>query len=300
MQDRDWDDLRYFLAVGRTGSLSGAARRLGVNHSTVLRRLGSLEQQLGVRLFERTPSGYFMTAAGEELRTRLGNVDEQIESAQRHVAGRDTELSGIIRITTTDTLAFGLLTPLFVEFGHLHPGIELQVCINNAFSSLSKREADIAVRPSNQPPQHLVGRRAGRLASSVYGSADYLRHAPRTDRLAEHAWVGFDDSLAHLGQAQWMEQHVPADRVVYRVNSLAGMTQAVVHGAGLGLLLDVLAESHGTLERVVPAIGALDTDVWILMHPDLRSTARFKAMNEFLYARLFNHPRLRRLSAADH
>lgn len=293
MQDRDWDDLRYFLAVARAGSLSGAARRLGVNHSTVLRRLGSLEQQLGVRLFERTPSGYFMTAAGEELRNRLGNVDEQIESAQRRVAGRDAELSGVIRVTTTDTLAFGLLTPLFVEFRTLHPGIELQVFINNAFSSLSKREADIAVRPSNLPPQHLLGRRVGRLGSSVYGSADYLSEAPGADRLAEHAWIGFDDSLAHLGQAQWMEQQVPADRVVYRVNSLFGMAQAVLHGAGLGLLLDLLAEPHGKLQRIGPAIGALDTDVWILMHPDLRSSARFKAMNDFLYERLADHPRLR-------
>lgn len=293
MQDRDWDDLRFFMAVARAGSLSAAARRLEVNHSTVLRRLGSLELQLGVRLFERTPTGYFMTAAGEELRNRLGNLDEQIESAQRHVAGRDTELSGIIRITTTDTLALGLLTPLFVEFGKLHPAIELQVIINNAFSSLSKREADIAVRPSNLPPPHLIGRRAGRLGSSIYGAAPYLRNAPASDRLGDHAWVGFDDSLAHLSQAQWMEQQVPAGRVVYRVDSLAGMAQAVLHGAGLGLLLDVLAEPHAALERIGPSIASLDTDVWILMHPDLRSTARFKAMNEFLYARLADDPRLR-------
>ncbi len=162
MQDRDWDDLRYFLSVGRQGSLSAASKQLNVNHSTVLRRIASLEHKLGVRLFERHPTGYVMTLAGEELRARLANVADQIESAQRQLSGRDIALSGSIRITTTDTLAHGLLTPYFAKFRRVQPGIQLQLTMSNAFFSLSKREADVAIRPSNTPPENLIGRRVGR------------------------------------------------------------------------------------------------------------------------------------------
>ncbi|WP_240531279.1 LysR family transcriptional regulator [Variovorax boronicumulans] len=161
MQDTDWDDFRVFLAVGQAGSLSGAARQLGVNHSTVLRRLGALEARMAVRLFDRLPTGYAMTLTGEALRERLQGVGEQIDAAQRHLMGLDLRLTGVIRITSTDTFMAGLLGPILADFRALHPGIELQVVMNNLFLSLTKREADVAIRPTNAPPDHLVGRRAG-------------------------------------------------------------------------------------------------------------------------------------------
>ncbi|AXK39955.1 LysR family transcriptional regulator [Crenobacter cavernae] len=291
MQDRDWDDLRYFLAVARTGSLSGAAKYLGVNHSTVLRRLASLEDALGVRLFGRTPAGYVMTPAGEELRERLKQVAEQIESAQRYVAGRDAELSGAIRLTSTDTLLSGLLTPYLIEFQRRHPRIELQVVSSNAFSSLTKREADVAVRPSNAPPENLVGRAAGRLASAVYGAAAYLES--RSAELdGEHRWVGFDDSLRHLNQAKWMEKHVPPEHIVYKADSLVGMVDAVRHGAGLGVLLCLLVDGQPGMVRLGEDLPALDTRVWVLTHPDLRFVARIKALSDFLIAGLGADPRV--------
>lgn len=286
MQDTDWDDLRVFLAVGRAGSLSGAARELNVNHSTVLRRIGALEARMGVRLFDRLPAGYAMTMAGEALRDRLHGVGEQIDAAQRQLMGLDLRLTGVIRITSTDTFMSGLLGPILADFRALHPGIELQVVMNNLFLSLTRREADVAIRPTNAPPEHLVGRRAGRLQTAVYASRAYLARNAQKTRLAEHDWIAPDEGLSHLMQARWLREHVPPERIAARIDSLVGMTQLVKRGMGMGMLLCMLADAEEELVRVEPPMEALDTQVWVLTHPDLKEVARIKAFTDFAYARL--------------
>jgi DNA-binding transcriptional LysR family regulator len=188
MRDVDWDDLRFFLAVSERGSISAAAKLLNVNHSTVLRRLASLEKRLGSRLFDRLPDGYEMTAQGEQLRNQLRGVSEQIESAQRSLSGRDLNLSGAIRITTTDTLIRGLLMPYLAEFHDLNPATQIEIVINNAFLSLTRREADVAVRPSNTVPENLVGRRVGRLRTAIYASRNYLKKNAKKKEWAAHNW----------------------------------------------------------------------------------------------------------------
>ena len=125
MQEIDWDDLRFFLAVAAKGSISGAARDLRTTHSTVLRRLANLDEKLGARLFERLPAGYTMTAAGAQLRERLAGITQQIEAAQRQLSGLDTRPSGTLRVTSTDTLMQGLLVPLFAEFRKAQPECNL-------------------------------------------------------------------------------------------------------------------------------------------------------------------------------
>src|SRR5258705_3232848 len=160
-----------------------------VNHSTVLRRLASLEKRLGARLFDRLPNGYQLTAQGEELRNQLRSVSEQIESAQRSLSGRDLNLSSAIRITTTDTLIHGLLMPYLAEFRALNPAIQMEMVINNTFLNLTRREADVAVRPSNSVPENLVGRRAGRLRTAVYASKSYLKKKEKKKEWAAHDWV---------------------------------------------------------------------------------------------------------------
>ncbi|QOF79095.1 LysR family transcriptional regulator [Variovorax sp. 38R] len=286
MQDTDWDDFRVFLAVGQAGSLSGAARQLGVNHSTVLRRLGALEARMAVRLFDRLPAGYAMTLAGEALRERLQGVGEQIDAAQRHLMGLDLRLTGVIRITSTDTFMSGLLGPILADFRALHPGIELQMVMNNLFLSLTKREADVAIRPTNAPPDHLVGRRAGRLQTAVYASKAYLAKHPAKTSFAAHDWVAPDEGLSHLMQAKWLREQVPPARIAARVDSLVGMTQLVKRGMGLGMLLCMLADAEDELVQVEPPREALDTQVWVLTHPDLKEVARIKAFTDFAYTRL--------------
>jgi DNA-binding transcriptional LysR family regulator len=295
MQDIDWDDLRYFLAVAHAGSLSGAATSLHVNHSTVLRRLRGLQQRLGVRLFERVPTGYAMTAAGEALAERLSGVGERIDAAQRQLSGLDLRLSGTIRLTSTDTLMHGLLMPYLAEFRHLHPSIRLELVVNNTFLSLTRREADVAVRPSNKPPEHLIGRRIGHIQTAIYAGGAYFGKkvkktaSPATDEKLDWSvfdWVVPDESLAHLAQAKWVRKHVPAEKVAVQSASLVGMAEAVREGMGLGLLLCLLAEQRREFVRVAGPFEEMNTQVWVLTHPDLASVARIKALTDFLYERL--------------
>jgi DNA-binding transcriptional LysR family regulator len=294
MQDLDWDDLRYFLAVSRAGSLSGAAKKLGVNHSTVLRRLSGLEARLDVRLFERFQTGYAMTAAGEDLHARLEPLAEQIEALERQLGGLNAALTGTIRITSTDTMVHGLLTPSLAQFRRAHPGIQLQVVVNNTFLNLTKREADVAVRPSNQPPDNLVGRPVGAIQTAVYASKKYLSESAKAGLAATdwaaHPWVALDEGLSHVAQARWFASHVPPERAALRADSLLGMVDAVREGIGLGMLLCLLAEREDDLVRLAPPPRELDTQVWVLTHPDLRRVQRVKALTDHLYETLQRHP----------
>ena len=286
MHDLDWDDLRFFLAVSEHGSISAAAQLLNVNHSTVLRRLAALEKRLGARLFDRLTDGYEITPQGEELRNQLRGVGEQIETAQRSLSGRDLALHGVIRITTTDTLMHGLLMPCLAEFRALHSAIQLEIAVNNTFLSLTRREADVAVRPSNSVPENLVGRRVGRLRTAIYASKSYLKRNGKKKDWAAHDWVAPDEALSHLAQAKWMRENIPEVRLAVRVDTLLGMVAAVRNGMGLGLLLCFLADDEKDLVRLAEPANELDTDLWILSHPALKGVARIKALTDFLNDKL--------------
>ena len=288
----DWADLQYFTAVVRSGSIAGAARALRVNHSTVLRRIASLEAALGVRLFDRLPGGYALTTAGNELNEHLAGLDKQVDAAQRHLTGRDAAITGTIRLTTTDTLLHGLLMPVLARFHAAHPAVQVQVAINNDFASLTRREADVALRGSNKPPANLLGRRVGDIRTALYASRAYLKSLGRGHSEADYRWIGLDESLAHLEQARWLRRHVAPERVVLRVDSLVGMVDAVAHGVGVALLLCPLADARSEFVQLAPPDPAFDTQVWILTHPDLRQVARVRAFTQFVFDALSTDVRL--------
>jgi len=275
----NWNDLRVFLAVARAGSLSGAAEELGVNHSTVFRRIGAFETELGVRLFERLQNGYLLTPAGEELRDGALRIEEEIAGLSRKVTGQDLRLSGTVRVTTIDMLALGLLPRHLAAFHAAFPGIEVDLVIDNATLSLSRREADIALRVGNTPPETLVGRRAGRLVFAVYRSADYCAHSPETD-LAQHDWIGFDSE--HAALARRFAAYLPEARPILRTNSVAAALAATQAGIGLAILPCGLADLEPDLVRVAPVPDDFTLDLWLLTHEDLRQTARIRAFLDFL------------------
>jgi DNA-binding transcriptional LysR family regulator len=215
-------------------------------------------------------------------------VEDGIDAAQRQLSGLDTALTGIIRITTTDTLARGLLIARLAAFRAQHPGIELQLVVNNTFSSLTKREADVALRGTNDPPGHLLGRLAGRMETALYASRAYWRTHRRIKEPAAHAWVAPDESLAHLAQARWVATQVPNAQIAMRVDSLSAMVESVRAGVGVGFLLCFLGDRERDLVRVAEPMATLDTQLWILTHPDLRRVARIRAFTEFLYESLSN------------
>jgi DNA-binding transcriptional LysR family regulator len=276
-----WDDLRYVLAVAEAGSLAGAARTLGVNHTTVLRRVGRFEAGLGLRLFERLPTGYALTAGGEELVAAARSIDGSVTALERKLAGQDLRLVGTLRLTTTDTLMASVLPPVLAAFRAEHPGIGLEISVSNLMANLTKRDADVAIRPAKEPPETLVGRRAAGVAFAVYGAQGYLAGRDEVGDLAGQIWVGPDDSLAGTSVARWMRSALPGACVAVRADSFVAMRQAAAAGLGLVALPCYLGDTSDGLRRVLPLVPELATELWVLTHEDLRRTARVRVFTEF-------------------
>lgn len=281
----DWNALRSFLAIARTGSLQGAARALGVNHSTVFRRLNALETRLGVRLFDRSPRGYALTVAGEHMLASAERVEDEILGLERRLLGGDVRLAGTLRVTTTDTLVHGLLGPHLRAFRAAYPEIELELITGNAMFDLSKREADVALRPSRHPGDAMVGRKLAAIAVALYGARAYLADRGRPASAAElagHALITGDASLAHLPATRWLGSHASAGAPVLRCNSWLSQFAAARAGLGLATLPCFLGDGAPELVRVLPPDPALAGELWLVTHPDLRRTARVRAFMETL------------------
>ncbi|HEY7811087.1 MAG TPA: LysR family transcriptional regulator [Allosphingosinicella sp.] len=287
-----WDDLLYVLSVGRSGSLSGAARSLKVNHSTVFRRIGAIEEQLGVRLFDRRRDGYAPTAAGEAVIQLAGRLDEDVLALERQLAGEDLRPSGTVRVTTTDTM-IATVTPLCGRFRQIYPEICVELITGNEFLNLSRRDADVALRPSLKPPENLHGRRLSGIAFAIYGAPSYLASAGGADLSRAHQWIGLDDSLSHLSVHRWIADNVSADRIGFKASSFNAVAQAARSGMGLAVLPCYLAEDEGGLQRIGDPLPDVSTDFWLLVHEDLRRTARVRAFIDFISAEMIKlRPRM--------
>jgi DNA-binding transcriptional LysR family regulator len=287
----EWDDLRVVLAVFREGTLSGAARHLGVTHSTVFRRLGAIETRMGARLFERFRDGYVPTPVGETAAEAAGRLEDEILRLERKVAGQDLSPAGTVRIATTDTLATILLRHL-PAMRTLHPEIRLEIAISNAMANLTRREADIAVRPTPDPPEILVGRRIADIAHAIYGSRTYLSRHPR-ENLSAHDWIALDDALASTVIARWMHENLRAANISCRVDALPALRDAALAGLGLALLPCYLGDSASGLRRLTPkALAQPRSALWLLTHEDLRRVARIRATLDFLAEALASERRL--------
>ncbi len=280
-----WDDLRVFLAIARGGSLAAAARTLGVNHSTVFRRLNAFEAAVGVRLFDRQPEGYAVTAEGAEMLVRAARIEDEVLALDRELSGRDLRLEGTVRVTTPDTVALGLLPPHLARLRRAQPGIEIELAVSNQIYNLSKREADVAIRPAKAPEGAMVGRRLAGIAFAAYGARSYLgtAAAPKSpEELAAHPRVGPDESLADTAAARWLRTHAPDAAVACRCDSLMAQVHAVRAGVGLGLLPCFLADPDPALVRLPLPAPEMETGLWLLTHEDLRRTARIRAVLDFL------------------
>jgi DNA-binding transcriptional LysR family regulator len=275
------------------GSMSAAASELGINHATVVRRVASLQQSTSSTLLERHPTGYSPTLAGQELLANLAGIEARIDASSGRTRGIDDDVRGLIRLTTTDTLVRGLLSPYLQRFCAQHPAVRLQVVVNNNFLSLTRREADVAIRGSNRPPENLVGRRVGDIQTAPYAAQTYLDSVPgRHKSITELDWVAPDDSLSHLAQAAWLRRNVDPDRISISVDSLVGMADAAVNGLGAAMLLCPLGDARPELVRLGDPDPQLNTQIWILTHPDLRQVARVRAFSQFMFEALSSDARL--------
>ena len=277
-----WDDFRYVKAIADTRSLGGAAELLGVNHSTVFRRLGQIEQQLGSRLFERGRAGYAPTACGEQMVELAERMGEDIVAFERKATGQDLRPSGELRITTSDVVLLHLLGDVLIGFRRAYPEIVLDIVVSNQRLNLSKRDADVAVRATYHNPDPLAGSNVARIAWAVFGPAALAAQGfdPATDARL-HNWVAFNDPIAIARATRWLKENASEKRIVYKVNTMAGLAQAAAGGVGLALLPCYIGTAVEGLTQLSPPLPELEGELWLLAHPDLRNTARVRAFLDF-------------------
>ena len=279
----NWDDIRLFLALSQHGSARGAADTLGLSHSTIARRVDHLEARLDARLFDRDVSGYRLTSAGEAMKESALRAEDAILSAERKLQGQDAQLSGEIRITTSDIVATNLLMDDLVVFSRLYPEIDLNVLISYDLFDLGRREADIAIRFMGQnrmPPGDLVGRRLVTAASCYYASESYLaKHNPRKKGSGAR-WIGWNDDERF---PEWVKlspfPNVPA---YGKFNNAPMQVQAALHGMGLTILPCFLGDMTDGLQRIPGCKPHQNYDIWLLSHPDLRDAARLRTFRKFI------------------
>ena len=281
MHSMDWSDLQYILAVAKHGSLAAAARRLGVNHSTVQRRITSFEIAHQVRLFDRRPDGYKLTMEGEQLLEAALAVEQAVLGLQRKIDGKDLRLEGTIRITTTDTLLYSVLGLHLAKFRKLYPDIRLEVAITNSVLSITKRDADVAIRPSQDKPDQLVGERVAEIGFGIYASPDYWQ-ASRGRPLSELDWLVPDDSLANTTPGRWIRNNVAPSRGVFTADSFFALSNAAERGLGVAMLPCYLGDGQEGLVRNRGPMEPCSNGLWLVTHQDLAGSARIRTFMQFM------------------
>ena len=277
-----WDDFRHVKAIAEARSLVGAGERLGVNHSTMSRRLGQIEQYLGTRLFERGRARYALTSCGAEMVELAERMFQEITSFERSVTAQDLRPSGELRVTTSDVLLRHLLSAVFVAFRRAYPQIILNIVVSNQRLDLSKPDADVAVRATYDSPEPLAGANIARVGWAVFGAAslagepfDPVRDGRR------HDWLALADGVSIARVTNWLQEHADETRIVYKVNTMAGLGEAAASGAGLVLLPCYVGAAMPGLAKLTPPLPDLDCKLWLITHPSMRNTPRVRAFVDF-------------------
>lgn len=272
-----WDDLRYVLALAREHTLSGAASKLAVTHTTVGRRLDEIERTLGVRLFDRTPDGYMLTSAGQDLADVAERVEAEVLAAEGRVLGRDGALEGSLRVSTKDILFRGY-HQVFSSFIARHPSVALTVSTTDDEVSLTRRQADVVLRMTSKPPDYLVGRKVSRVDFAVYASKKLVARIGKKAPYEAYPWLNWDERLNLRWLDEWLAKNAPGARTAVRLDvSTLGLHAAVAAGLGVHFLACFEADADDSLQRIGPIEPAFSRDVWLLTLRELRSTRRVRA-----------------------
>lgn len=279
-----WDDLQTFLAIARHGSLSAAARVLGVQQTTMGRRLAALEARAGARLLDKTPSGFVLTATGEAILGNVERIENEVLSVERRITGKDIRLEGTVRVTSVELFVVDLLMPAFATFRQTHPGITLELVENARNLSLTRREADIALRLVRLTQNDLAVRRLGSLAFAVYAAPDYLARTGVPDFAAGapgHATILNPLEAMNLPEMAWFADLTRAATPAIRHNSRYGQREAARTGMGLAVLSRYMGDPAG-LVRVPTPTPAPARDLFLAVHNDIRHTPRIRAVSDLI------------------
>lgn len=285
----DWNDLRYFLAVAETGSTLAAGRALRVSQTTVARRLAALEAALGLILFDRRPSGYVLTPAGELLLARAGEVETAVRHFTDDAAAQQRDVSGTVRLTTSDIFAVTVLPPILRDLHHAYPAIRIELDTSDELRELGSA-ADVALRSWKEPTGGgIVGRRVADGAWAIYCSRGYAAERGVPTRRADlhtHPLIGGGNEGVWRYYHQWLESNGLIGSVVMNQNSSTGLLASVRAGVGLAVLPCFIADNDPDLLRCLPPSRHIVPGLWLLTHERLRHTPRIRAVLDFVGARL--------------
>lgn len=280
----NWDDLRIALAVVNAGSVNAAAKVLGVNHATVLRRMSDFERRRGFAIFERHPRGARVAPEAAAVVESLRAVEAAVVRFERTAAGAGERLSGVLHLTTTDSLATGILPRHLEAFGAAFPGMTVKLAATNARLDLGRLDAEMTIRPTRSLDESLIGERVGSLRMSVWGAESYLRAHPSRDP-AEHLWLGVTDLLSRSPVHAWQARD--GKRIVFYADSFVTLAEMARAGAGLAMLPDCLAAG---LAKPPGFADYCDTGIWVAAHRDLASAPRIATCLRFFADALRRDP----------
>ena len=280
MHNLNWDDYRYFLAISRKRSLTAASRSLGVSQPTVSRRLQALERTLQVRLFNRTRSGYELTQEGSELLETASHIEEQLEQVDRKIFGKDLELKGELRVTCTDFFLDGYLAPHAWKFLKDNPGIDFSIACTQSVLSLSRRDADIALRFTQKPADTLAGRCLTKVHYAAYASNQSAKTRFKADSRDQWHWIGLQDDFYNR---MLFGSTFPTGQFKHRVDSMSALHSMARSGLGIALLPCYVGDRDAKLRRVDPEPYPESTlELWLLYHPDIRKMQRVQLFAEYI------------------
>ena len=267
-------DLETVLAMVRSGTLAEAGERLGVDASTVFRSIQRIERGLGQRLFERSRAGYLPSELARALAEHAEQLEVQLESARSAAQLRPEQVSGTVRITTTDTILHGLVAPALKELHAIHPLLAYELHTGNELASLTRRDADIAVRATKRPPQHLIGKHVGPIRVALFAAKKGPVRRYEDVQASKALWIAPDDALPEHPSVVWRMRHFPKASPSYRVNSILTVMELVALGLGVGVLPMFLARTRRDMVQLTEVIDECQTELWLLTHPESRHLRR--------------------------
>lgn len=282
----DWNDFLYFLRVAESKSLKVAARELGVNHSTVFRRIKGLEGRLDVRLFDRIKNSYTLTKSGKEIFEKAQQIEERMDSIHRTLVGRDIRLSGSLKISTTDTIGYYWLPKYIKRFNSLFPDILIDLYIQTHFTDLSKREADIVIPAVNIQPDYMVGRKLAPIYFRLYASQNYINKfgVPKSvGEFLEHQFLLPNKMLSRLSANKWLRNHINENNIAATSDKLSTLYKFAQQDLGIAPLPHYVASNDASMVEIMELPDFCHRHVWILTHPDLINTARIKVFLQFMH-----------------
>jgi DNA-binding transcriptional LysR family regulator len=282
----DWNDLKYLLAVARYQSTTAAGHALGVNQSTVQRRISELERCMGQALVQRQTTGYRLTAFGEHLLPLARQVEQDVAALAQHVETFQRNVTGVVRMTCPEPLVFRITNSALMErFQTRYPGLRVEFVMSDKYLNFNGGEVDIALRSGDTDDKALIGRKVGDSLWAIYASPKYIARRGQPDGVEDferHHWIGFDDTMANHRAAQWLSKVAPVANIVARNNSVLGLVSSARSGLGLAPLPTALGDSEPGLVRVLGPVPEL-TRIWrVLTTTELRRTPRVAALFDFL------------------